>query len=298
MERDNLRGSLLMLFAMALFAIEDMFLKWAAVGMPIGQILLAAGLFGWAAFAVLARRDGQRVLCRAALHPAVWARNFGEMLGTFSYITALASVPLATASAVFQALPLAITLGAALFLGETVGWRRWTAIGVGFMGVLMVIRPGMDGFDANALWVLVTVPALALRDLAARRIPVGSSTAQVSAWGLMAVAVLGAGMLLIGPAAVVPDLWQVSVLSGALFFGTIGYWAVVAASRLGEVSIVAPFRYTRLIFAIIVGVMAFGEWPDAMTLVGASLIIGAGFYSFLRERARARQARALSLNAR
>ncbi len=298
MERDNLRGSLLMVLAMAVFALEDMFFKWAAVGLPIGQILLASGLFGWAVFAIMARRQGARTFTRAALHPAVLCRNAGEVIGSIAYLTALASVPLATVSAVLQAMPLAVTLGAALFMGEKVGWRRWTAIAVGFAGVLMVIRPGMVGFDSNLLWVLITVPALALRDLASRRVPADSTTAQVSAWGLMSVAALGAALLILGPAPIWPSIWQAGVLLGALIFGTIGYWAITAASRLGEVSIVAPYRYTRLLFAILIGAFVFAEWPDRQTMVGAGLIIGAGIYSFLRERARLRQARALSLQSR
>ncbi len=295
MERDNLRGSLLMVLAMAVFALEDMFFKWSAAGMPIGQILLASGLFGWAVFAGMARREGRRTFSRAALHPAVLWRNAGEMVGSFAYITALASVPLATVSAVLQAMPLAVTLGAALFMGEQVGWRRWTAIGVGLFGVMLVIRPGMVGFEANLLWALVTVPALAVRDLASRRVPADYSTAQVSAWGLMAVSLLGAGVLVIGPAPVWPTAWQGFALLGALIFGTIGYWAITAASRTGEVSIVAPYRYTRLIFAVLIGMFVFAEWPDRMTLIGAGLIIMAGIYSFLRERARMR---ALSMQAR
>jgi drug/metabolite transporter (DMT)-like permease len=297
-ERDNLRGSLLMVFAMAIFAVEDMFLKWAAAGLPIGQILLAAGLFGWAFFTLMARSEGRRTLVRDALHPAIWWRNAGEMVGSFAYVTALASVPLPTVSAVLQAMPLAVTLGAALFMGERVGWRRWTAITAGFTGVLLVIQPGMAEFDVNLLWVVVTVVALAVRDLASRRVPAGSSNAQVSAWGLMSVSVLGAGLLIAGPAPVWPSGWQAMVLLGAIAFGTVGYWAITAASRTGEVSIVAPYRYTRLLFAILIGMFVFAEWPDQMTLIGAALIIGAGLYSFLRERTLLRKSRALSTSAR
>lgn len=287
-----------MVLAMAVFALEDMFFKWAAVGVPIGQILFASGLFGWVVFAIMARRQGARTFTRAALHPAVLWRNAGEVIGSIAYITALASVPLATVSAVLQAMPLAVTLGAALFLGEKVGWRRWSAIAIGFSGVLLVINPGLAEFDSNLLWILITVPALALRDLASRRVPATSTTAQVSAWGLMSVTLLGALLLIVGPAPIWPSLWQAGVLLGALIFGTIGYWAITAASRLGEVSIVAPYRYTRLLFAILIGTFVFAEWPDTQTMVGAGLIIGAGIYSFLRERARTRQARALSLQSR
>ena len=285
---DNLRGILLMLAAMALFAVEDMFIKWAAAGVPTGQIVFVAGLFGMPVFALIARRQGARVLTRAALHPAVLARAVGEMVGTLGYVTAIASVPLSTVSAVLQAMPLAVTMGAALFLREPVGWRRWSAITVGFAGVLVVIRPGMDGFQPAALWVLLTVAGLALRDLAARAIPAQYSTAQVSAWGLGAVAVLGALMMAASGQASLPSAFQSLLLFGMLVFGTAGYWAITAATRTGEVSVVAPFRYSRLIFAIGIGAFVFAEPPDAATLWGAALIIGSGLYSFARERARKR----------
>lgn len=217
----------------------------------------------------------------------VLARNGGEMVATFAYINALAVVPLSTVSAVLQALPLAVTLGAALFLRETVGWRRWTAIAVGFAGVMVVIRPGLDGFRPEALWVLVTVAGLALRDLATRAIPRDCSAAQVSAWGLLSVAALGAVMMVPG-GAVMPDAMQAATLFGAVMFGTVGYWLVVSASRTGEVAVVAPFRYTRLVFAIAIGWTVFAETPDAPMLAGAAMIIGSGLYALARERARKR----------
>lgn len=284
----NLRGILLMAGSMALFALEDMFLKGAALGLPTGEILLITALFGWGFFALLARAEGKRTFSRAALHPWVLARNFGEMLGTLAYITALAQVPLATVSAVLQAMPLAVTMGAALFMGERVGWRRWSAIALGFSGVLLVIQPGMEGFRPSALWVLITVLGLGLRDLASRAIPAHLSTTQVSAWGLASVALLGA-LMLIFQSPVLPEPRQAAMLGGVILFGTAGYWAITAASRTGEVAVVAPFRYTRLVFAIVIGALVFGEYPDRLTLFGAAVIIGSGLYAFARERARARR---------
>lgn len=288
---NNLRGITLMLMSMALFAVEDMFLKWAASDLPVGMVIFVAGAFGAPVFALLARLEGKRVLVPAAMQRAVLLRNAGEMVATFAYINALAVVDLSTVSAVLQATPLAVTLGAALFLREAVGWRRWSAIAVGFAGVLLVIRPGMEGFRPDSLWVLISVAGLALRDLAARAIPDECSTAQVSCWGLLSVALLGAVMMVPG-GAVMPDAAQVGVLFGALVFGTAGYWAVVAATRTGEVAVVAPFRYARLVFAMVIGIVVFGERPDALMLAGAALVIGSGLYAFARERARKR---ALSL---
>ena len=285
---ENLRGIFLMVVSMALFGVEDMFLKWAAAELPLGQIIFVSGAFGLPVFVLMARLGGQRVLVKAALQPAVLARNIGEMVGSAAYVAALATVPLSTVSAVLQAMPLAVTMAAALVMQEQVGWRRWSAIAVGFAGVLIVIRPGLQGFRPEALYVLITVAGLTVRDLASRRIPREVTTAQVSAWGLMAVTLLGVAMMAASGEVRAVTLWQSGVLLGAVAFGTGGYWAITAATRTGEVSVVAPFRYARLVFAILIGALVFGEWPDGFTYLGAALIIGSGLYSFARERVRKR----------
>jgi drug/metabolite transporter (DMT)-like permease len=284
----NLRGILLMVASMAAFALEDMFIKFAAVGLPTGEIVLISGIFGAPFFGWLAARSGRSIWVRGALHPAVLLRAAGEMVGTLAYITALATVPLPTVSAVLQVMPLAVTLGAALFLQAPVGWRRWTAIAVGLAGVMLVIRPGFDGFQPAALWVLISVAGLAARDLATRVVPPDFSDAQISSWGLMAVTALGAGMMIVTGQHAVPDVWQSAGLAGMVIVGAIGYWAITAASRTGEVSVVAPFRYTRLVFAITIGFTVFAEPVDLVTALGAALIIGSGLYSFARERARSK----------
>lgn len=285
---ENLRGIVLMVASMAGFAIEDMFIKWAAADVPTGQILLLLSVFGTPFFAAMAHRQGASLWDRKALHPAVIWRNGGEMLGTAGFVTALALTPLTSATAIFQATPLAVTLGAALFLGEAVGWRRWTAILVGFSGVLLIIRPGMDGFDINSLWSIVAVIGLSARDVATRRIPQSISTMQLAAWGFVAVGILGAGMLAASGGAIWLTGAQTGYIGGALLFGIGAYWAITQASRLGEISVITPFRYARLIFALIIGAVVFAERPDVITLSGAALIIGSGLYTFARERLRKR----------
>ncbi len=285
---DNLTGILLMLAAMALFAVEDLFLKWLASDLALGQIILISGLLGAPVFMLMAWRAGQGVFVKDALHPAVITRNIGEMVGTASFVAALAVVPLGTVAAVLQAMPLAVTMGAALIFGEQVGWRRWTAIGVGFLGVLLVIQPGAEGFQAASLLVLVTVAGMSVRDLAARAIPARVTTAQVSAWGLMAVTVLGAGMLAVTGGGRTVSLVEALILLGAVVFGTAGYWAITSATRTGEVAVVAPFRYARLVFSMTLGVVFLAERPGALTLTGAGLIVASGLYAFARERARKR----------
>ena len=285
---ENLRGIVLMVASMAGFAVEDMFIKWAAADVPTGQILLLLSIFGTSFFAVMARRQTAHIWDKQVVHPAVLWRNAGEMLGTAGFVTALALTPLTSATAIFQATPLAVTLGAALFLGESVGWRRWTAILVGFCGVILIIRPGMDGFNINSLWSIVAVIGLSARDVATRRVPATISTMQLAAWGFIAVGILGAGMLAASGGAIWLTGAQAGYIGGALLFGIGAYWAITQASRLGEISVITPFRYVRLIFALIIGALVFAERPDVITLSGAALIIGSGLYTFARERLRKR----------
>jgi drug/metabolite transporter (DMT)-like permease len=285
---ENLTGIFLMLASMALFAVEDLFLKLAAADLPIGQIILISGALGMPVFVGMAWRQGKRILVKEALQPAVIARNIGEVVAAASYVAALAAVPLGTVASVLQALPLFMTMGAALFLGEAVGWRRWTAILVGFVGVLLVIQPGAGGFRIEALLVLISVAGIVVRDLASRAIPKEVTTPQVSAWGLMSVTGLGLGMIAFSGDVQPMTGWQTLILVAAGFFGTAGYWAITAATRVGEVSVVAPFRYSRLVFSMGIGMVFLGERPDLLTLIGAAIIVGSGLYAFARERARKR----------
>ena len=285
---ENLTGILLMLISMALFAVEDLFLKLAAADLPIGQIVLISGAFGIPVFVGMAWRQGKRILVKEALQPAVIARNIGEVVAAASYVAALAAVPLGTVASVLQALPLFMTMGAALFLGEAVGWRRWTAILVGFVGVLLVIQPGAGGFRIEALLVLISVAGIVVRDLASRAIPKEVTTPQVSAWGLMSVTGLGLGMIALSGDVQPMTGWQTLILVAAGLFGTAGYWAITAATRVGEVSVVAPFRYSRLVFSMGIGMVFLDERPDLLTLIGAAIIVGSGLYAFARERARKR----------
>lgn len=289
-ENGNLRGIVLMVVSMAAFAIEDSFIKRAADDMPTGQILLMLGVFGAAIFTVMAARAGQKPFSRDLLQGQVMLRNLGEVIGTMGFVTAIALTPLTSATAILQAMPLAVTLGAALFLGESVGWRRWTAILVGFAGVLVIIRPGLEGFDINSLWAVLAVFGLAIRDLATRRVPARIGSMSISVSGFVSVAILGAAMLALSGGAVWPGTLQTALMVGALSAGVVGYWMVVEAMRVGEISAVTPFRYARLIFALIIGILIFGERPDVMTLAGATLVIGSGLYTFARERVRRRNA--------
>jgi drug/metabolite transporter (DMT)-like permease len=286
---DNLRGSILMVLAMLGFALEDMFMKQMANALPTGQILAMLGLGGGLIFAIVCWVQGQSLLARDVLHPMVLLRNFGEVFGTVGYVSAVILTPISSASAIFQATPLFVTLGAALFLQESVGWRRWVAIAVGFCGVLLIIRPGLDSFQPASLFAVQGVIFLGIRDLATRRIPRSISSMRLSTYAFAVIVPTGLVLMAVmGDSFAVPsgtDSWRIA---GSIAAGVLGYYALVTATRLGDMSHIAPFRYSRLVFALIVGTTVFGERPDLATLIGAAIIVGSGTYAAIREGQRRR----------
>lgn len=280
---DNLRGSLLMVAAMAGFALEDVLIKQIASGVPIGQVLALIGCGGTLIFGTLALVNGKPVMSRDALLRVVVLRNLGEVVGSVTFVAALVLTTLSSASAILQATPLAVTLGAALFLGESVGWRRWTAVGIGFVGVLLIIQPGLAGFAPASLLAVVAVAALAMRDVCSRAVPTAISSFQLAAWAFMSLVPAGlATMLAMSTPPVLPTPPDAMRLGGVFVVGGLAYYALVGATRIGEVSAVVPFRYTRLVFALILGNLVFGERPDPLMLTGAALIVGTGIYTIWR----------------
>lgn len=272
-----------MVVAMAGFALEDALLKQMAAAVPIGQLLVMVGLGSGAIFGTLARFQGRPLFSPMLLNRPVMLRNLSEAFGSAFFVTALALTPLSSASAILQATPLAVTLGAALFLGEKVGWRRWSAIIVGFAGVLLVIRPGLEGFQPASLLAVAAVLTLAVRDLSSRLVPVEVASAQLAAWALLSLVPTGLVMLVVGHTSpVVPSAPDLLRLGGVFLVGGIGYYALVAATRGGDLSTVMPFRYTRLVFAMIIAALVFGERPDALMLGGAALIVATGMYTIWR----------------
>ena len=300
MVSENFRAAMLMVVSMVLFAFEDMCIKLLTTTLPYAQVLGMIGLLGWLSFWIMLRRQGGRLWTRALLDPLVLLRNLAEAVGSIGIVVALALTELSSTSAIMQALPLAIVLGAALFLGEPVGWRRWSAIIAGFLGVILVIRPGLAGFQPVSLMAVVAVLGLAARDLATRRIPRGIHSMQLAASAFFAIFVAAVLMgLVMGQRPVLPDVREWLILAGCMAVGIGGYSLLVTATRLGEASALAPFRYARLVFALILALIVFGERPDTLTLTGAAIIVGSGCYAMLREaRLRRTQLRAAGMSPR
>jgi drug/metabolite transporter (DMT)-like permease len=215
-------------------------------------------------------------------------------------ITALVLLPLSLFSSILQAAPLVAAAGAALFLGERVGWRRWTAICVGLAGVLLILRPGSasltggPGGDTMALGLacaVLSVLSVALRDLATRATPDGITTLQLVFWGYTTTILSGLLLTVIQAEPWVwPDADAWLMLFGAQLLGITFYYTLTLALMIGESSVVVPFRYSRLVFALALGVGVLGERVDAIMLVGLVLVTGSGLYTLLRE-AQLRRAR-------
>jgi drug/metabolite transporter (DMT)-like permease len=283
-----------MVAAMAGFALEDVLLKQLAATLSVGQVLAMVGAGGGLAFSVIAWMNGTPVISGALLLRPVMLRNLTEGAGSMAFVSALALSTLSGTSAILQATPLAVTLGAALFLGEGVGWRRWTAIGVGLLGVLLIIQPGLAGFTPASLLAVLAVLLMAVRDLCSRVLPPQVASLQVAAWGFLSLFPAGLAVMLFTHASAEPLSMAEGVrLAAALVVGGVAYYALIGATRIGEVSAVVPFRYTRLVFALVLGHVVFGERPDALMLTGCALIVGTGLYTIWRTALRSRERKRL-----
>ena len=278
----DLRGAMFMVLSMAGFAVEDLFIKFASRHVPVGQVMVTMGLCGMLVFGLMARAKGDAVFPRAFLLPRLLLRSGFEVAGRLFYALAIALTPLSTTSAILQATPLVVIAGAAVVFGERVDWRRWAAVLVGFAGVMIIIRPGVDGFSALSLLAVAGMLGFAGRDLATRAAPKVLSNRQL---GVLGFAMLGlAGLIVLGftGGAHMPDLPVILLLLGAAGFGIAGYHALTAAMRTGSVAAVTPFRYSRLLFALILSMIFLHERPETAVFVGSALIVAAGLYGLTR----------------
>ncbi|WP_246333384.1 DMT family transporter [Aureimonas mangrovi] len=280
---DNGKAALLMVGAMGAFAFNDAIVKQAMTEISTAQLLTVRSTLASMLLLALAAFRGELRGARAALRLPVIVRSLADIGATLAYINALIHLPLANASAIYQALPLVVTLGAVIFLGERPGWRRWSSIALGFVGVMIIIRPGTDGFTVHSISVLLSVAFSALRDLVTRRLPANVPSVFVSTVTAISVGLVGFILLPFqGWQPMTPTL-TLSIVAAACAI-SLGYIAIVAAMRLGEVGFVTPFRYTILVFATILGFVFFGDAPALLDVVGAAIVVASGVFVFARER--------------
>ena len=279
----NMKGAALMTACVSAYVINDAFMKLLFSEVALFQAVFLRNIItvppilimAWitkVAIRNLSKHDKRLILVRVG----------AEIFTTIAFLTALKHMPLANVTAILQALPLAITMAAALFLAEPVGWRRWSAILVGFVGVLIVVRPGLEGFNIYSLSAFMAIIFLTVREIATRKLKSEVPTITV----VLSTAVgstLFAGIMMIG------SEWDtVSAVSWLLILGAavavlIATSLSVMAMRIGEIGFVSPFRYTAMLGAIGLGILMFGDWPDQPTLVGTLIIVSTGIYTFHRE---------------
>lgn len=269
---------------MTAFTINDAFMKIAVGNMPLMQAIFLRSIVVVPLMLLLCTAMGQ---LRLDLSRDDWRlvliRTAAEMVGTILFLTALTHMPLPNVSAIMQALPLTVSLAAALVYKEQLGWRRFTAIIIGFIGVLLIVRPGGGDFTIYSVFAVGTVLVITVRDLTARRM---STNVPSTMAGLVA----SIGVLLMSATGMAFETWTpvqthtAFMLVGAAGFIIGGYVFSVSAMRVGEISFVAPFRYTSLLVALILGFVVFGDIPKVPTWIGAGIVVATGLFTLYRER--------------
>ncbi len=285
---DNTKGALLMMGSMTAFTVNDTFMKGLSGEMPLAQAIFLRGVATTALILILARALGQLRLRLPQQDAGLLAlRTAGEIGAVYFFLTALFNMPLANATAILQALPLSVTLAGAFVFREPLGWRRLAAILVGFAGVLLIVRPGTEGFTIYSLYVLAAVGCVTVRDLAVRRMSGALPSLTVALMGSFGVTAVFGIVSALQPWAPV-DAEAAGLLGGATFSIILAYILSVATMRVGELATVAPFRYTGLVVALILGYVIFGDWPATITLVGAGIVVATGAFTLWRDRQVAR----------
>lgn len=301
---DNLRGVAYMCLSMLAFTVNDTFMKAVTTEVPLFQVIFLRGLIAIAGLVVMGLVTGA---FRQKLVGGDWGliglRSVAEIFATLTFLIALLHMQLANLSAIMQALPLAVTLAAALVFGDRIGWRRMLAILVGFAGVMIIIRPGTDAFDIWSLMGVASVLCVVVRDLSVRRLGQHVPSITVALGAAVTVALMGLGLSAVSVDGAGLDglsgwqeltTGQLAQVAGAGAFLIVGYLCAVTAMRWGDIGLVAPFRYTSLLWAIFLGFAAFGDLPDGWTMIGALVVVASGIYTLLRERAVRRAAAAAS----
>lgn len=277
----NLRGAGLVVVAMACFCINDAFIKDLSTRVPIGELMAVRGLFAVALMLAVLPLLGLRI---GRPERFTWLRAAGEVAVTFTFLAALARLPIGDTYTLYFAGPLLLTAGAALLLGETVGPARWAAVVVGFFGVLVVLGLPQQ-WQAASLLALTAAFLSVARDLTTRWIPATVGSGTVAALTSVSVTLSGWATALGG--GWVPLSGHDVVRCALAALGVAGgYTAFVVALRTGELSYVATFRYAGIPMAMLLGLLVWGDLPSAGMLAGAALIMGAGVFIVWHERRR------------
>jgi drug/metabolite transporter (DMT)-like permease len=279
----NLKGILSMCVAMALFVLNDMFVKLAATIWPVHQIMMIRGFMATAVVLSLVFWAGEHRFWGEMRKPLLLLRGTVEGMVALSFITALTVMKLADITAILMISPLLITIAGAIFFGETIRWRRWMAVGIGFAGMLLVVRPTGEDFGPMTMLAILSAIGVAGRDLLTRAMPSSIPSLLVALSSTIATALIGLAISCVQPLVAYDGVAMLYSVLAAVTVG-LGNYAAVLAFRDVEVSVVAPFRYSVIIWAVIGGYLVFGDGPAPIAWLGILLIVGSGLYTMYRER--------------
>jgi len=281
---DIIRAILLMITSMFFFTLADLFVKLASQTLSSELVITIMGAGTALIFYGILRGQSQPAFRRAYTHWSVMIRGVGEVIAALGIMISLSVVPLATVTAIMQSQPLLVTVAGALFLGEKVGLRRILAVLAGLVGVMLILRPGMGDFSLYSWLVIVGVFGMTMRDIGSRLVPSAIPTMVIVLYGAIATAITGAVMMGYGAAIVMPVGVVWFYVIAMVLAGSAGVYFITQAMRLGEVSVVSPFRYVKIVFGMGAGIIVFGETIDAITILGTVIVTAAGIYAFMRER--------------
>ncbi len=286
---DNVKGILAILASALAFVVNDALVKLTTSELPNGQIIFVRGVMATLILAAAATVGRAWRPPSVLLQPAMIVRLLTSAGATMFIVAALRHLPLATTAAILQLTPVAVTAGAAVLLRAPVGWRRWTASAVGFAGVLLIVKPGSDSFVPEVWIALTSLVFTSTRDLTTRFIDPGVPSLLVAVGSSAIVMMAGLGLLPF-ETWVWPSSRGWMLLIGASVCIYFAYYFGIVAMRIGEIAVVAPFRYSLVLLALLLSWIVWGYVPDTLSFAGIAVICGAGIYLLHRERITARAA--------
>ncbi|MDB4145280.1 DMT family transporter [Amylibacter sp.] len=283
-QSENIKGAIYMCLSMAGFVLNDAVIKYASADIGMYQSIFVRGCFAVIIIGIACIYNGAfKIIPNRLDHKLIIWRTLAEIFATITFLTALFYLPIANITALLQALPLTVTLAASWFLGEKIGWRRGVAILIGFIGVLLIIQPGTDEFNVYSILGIFCVIFVTIRDLVVRKFSAKISTLYVAFITAAAIALVGGFLTFTYEGWIPMKLNEVILLFIASTLIFVGYFFAISAMRSGQVGFVSPFRYTIMIWAIILGYLIWGDIPNNLTLLGISIVIGMGIFTFWRE---------------
>ena len=283
-QKKNSKGILLMLISMAAFAVGDTFVKISGSFLSPSQIMFFLISGGLIIFTLIALSKGEKLRDRRAFSPILLIRYSAEMLGLVAMIMGLTKIPLSVVGTVTQASPILVAAGAVIFFKEVVSWRRWSSIIIGFFGVVLVIQPTGQSLDFAVIWPVVALVAFSVRDLVTRLTPSDIPSASIATFTMIAAFPFTVAWVFFTGQKFFPPGIEWAIVAGMIILGSIGYLLLITSLRIGDLSAIMPFRYSRIVFLLILGVLVFGERPTLSMLSGSALILISGLYIMWRER--------------